>query len=98
MNIITNNIPRPLTCVLNLPAKAQKEFDYIEGVDRYVDRIVMYKGAWYDVYDTMYCPDPVPADKPNPFAGWGSYISDSYFSGILFRWVGDEIVVGRYFA
>lgn len=101
MNIITNNIPRPLRCVLDLPAKAQKEFDYIEGDERFDPRLVQYKGEWYDVYDTMRCPDPVPADKPSPFAGWDSYISETFFSGVLFRFTGpasDEVIVGRYFA
>ena len=91
MNIITNNIPRPLRCVLDLPAKAQKEFDYIEGDERFDPRLVQYKGEWYDVYDTMYCPE----------TGWDSYISETFFSGVLFRLTGpasDEVIVGRYFA
>ncbi len=94
MNIITNNIPRPLRCVLDLPEKAQKDFDYIKGDDRYTPRIVQYKGEWYDVYDTMHCPG-------DAFAGWDSYISETFFSGVLFRITGpasDDIIVGRYFS
>ena len=98
MNIITNNIPRPLYCWFDLPGHWPAEFDYIEGDDRYADRFVMYKGAWYDMFDTMRCPSPVPADKPDPFAGWDCYISETFFSGLVFRWVGDEVVVGRYCA
>lgn len=34
MNIITNNIPRPLACFLDLPPKAAKDFDYIDDPHR----------------------------------------------------------------
>lgn len=102
MNIITNNIPRPLRCVLDLPAKAQKEFDYIEGDERFDFRLVQYKGAWYDVYDTMRCPGAeTPAEQRHAFKGWDSYISETFFSGVLFRFTdpaSDEVIVGRYFA
>jgi hypothetical protein len=98
MNIITNNIPRPLYCWYDIPAWAQGDFSYIDGDDRCTERFVMYKNDWYDVYDTMRTPSPVPADTPDPFIGWHSYISETFFSGLVFRWIGDEVVVGRYSA
>ena len=96
MNIITNNIPRPLACFLDLPPKAAKDFDYID--DAYDLRLVQYKGVWYDVWDSMRCPGAVATDDTRHlFSGWDGYISDSFFSGVLFRFADDDhVVVGRY--
>lgn len=98
MNIITNNIPRPLACFLDLPEKARKEFPYLGEADAYDYRLVQYKGVWYDVWDSMRCPGAeAPEATRNAFAGWDGYVSDSFFSGVLFRFADeDRVVVGRY--
>lgn len=96
MNIITNRIPRPLLCLSDLPEKAQKDFEYIE--DPHQPRLVRYKGEWYDVWDSQRCPGAeAPEATRHAFAGWDGYISDSYFSGVLFRFADEDcVVVGRY--
>ena len=96
MKITTNNIPRPLQCLLDLPEKARADFDYLD--DPYGARLVQYKGEWYDVWDSMRCPTMDSSAPRNPLSGWDGYISDSFFSGVLFRFADDDrVVVGQYF-
>jgi len=93
MNIITNNRPRPLACLLDLPEKVRAEFDYVENYDLSY-RFAQYLGCWYDVYDSQAC--GVGFDQ---FKGWDGIVSETFFSGVLFRFVGDdEVIVGRYFS
>ena len=95
MKIITNRIPRPLQCLLDLPGKARADFDYLD--DPYECRLVQYKGVWYDVYDSMRCPTMDSSAPHNAFSRWDGYISDSYFSGVLFKFADeDRVVVGQY--
>ena len=96
MQIITNNKPRVLVAYADLPAKAQVEFDYVLLSDAYSPRFVQYKGAWYDVYDSQYTGE-LGFDQ---FKGWHGIVSDSFFSGVLFKWVddGEAVIVGRYFS
>ena len=102
MRVITNWAPRALVSLQDLPAKAQKDFDYIKSDDEYSPRLVQYRGAWYDVYDTQVIEK---GDKQHP-VGWAmrvhpdsplakfdSIISDSCFSGVLFKLVGDDEVI-----
>lgn len=101
MKITTNNKPRPMVCLACLPADVQKDFDYITGDDVYTPRLVQYKGAWYDVYDTMTVRRPLGGAYVREFTGWDSYISETFFSGVVFRIVGpasDDVIVGRYFS
>lgn len=99
MKIITNRIPRPLVCLFDLPEKARKDFDYLGPDEAHECRLVQYKGVWYDVYDSMTCPGAVATDDTrHAFAGWDGYISDSFFSGVLFRFADEDcVVVGQYF-
>lgn len=108
MKIITNWKPRNLQCKAEMPAKAAADFDYTK--DDYEYRFVQYKGAWYDVFDTQ----RIYADNDSrTYMGWGMrvhpgsplthfdcIISESYFSGVLFRYCAedDSVVCGRYFS
>lgn len=94
MNITTNNRPRPLACLADLPAKVWADFDYVG--DEFDARFVQYKGYWYDVFDSQAITRELGFDQ---FKGWDGIVSETFFSGILFRLVGDdEVVVGRYCA
>ena len=97
MKIITNRIPRPLVCLFDLPKGAARDFKYIEDPHEY--RLVQYKGVWYDVWDSVRCPGYGALEATrHAFAGWDGYISDSFFSGVLFRFADDDcVVVGQYF-
>lgn len=91
MNIITNNRARPLQSFLDLPAKAQADFDYIDDADRFDLRFVQYKGCWYDVCDT-------DGRVPSAFKEWDGIQSETFFSGVLFKWANDyDVIVGRYY-
>ena len=101
LKVHCNNGIRPLVCYLCLPKEVAEDFDYMASKDldeRVQARFVFYKGSWYDVYDC----DPKVADE---FAalGFGGQQSDSYFSGVIFKffdtegkYLEDEVIVGRY--
>ncbi len=107
MTIRTNNVARPIIDAWELTEKEQAEFDYLdwdaikEGNDS--ASFFRYRGQLYDM--GQFCrviPQGAvshhPCDCQNPdFAGWHGYMSDSFFSGMLVRYVDDEsIVVGVY--
>lgn len=95
MQIITNNKPRPLVALADLPIKTQADFDYVLPDDGSC-RFVKYKGAWYDVYDSQNIGRELGFDQ---FKGWHGIVSDSFFSGVLFKLCDDDqVIVGRYFS
>ena len=100
MQIITNNRPRPLLALADLPRKVQKDFDYLNGEDAYSPRFVQYKGWWHDVDDTQAVRYSRGGSAMTEFEGWDSFASDTFFSGVLFKWVddGEAVIVGRYFS
>ncbi len=98
VSIRTNNKPRDLLCFADLSEKARKEFDYVDEEEHYSPRFVKYKGTTYDVNDTT-----TASRMPEPLNSWDSYISDSFFSGVVFRFPCENgrtdyerIVVGTY--
>jgi hypothetical protein len=109
LSIITNWARRPLVSVADLPVKAAADFDYIKEDERFTPRIVNYRGSWFDVFDTQRIePD---SDRAHPM-GWAmrvhpgsplclfdSIISDTYFSGMLFKLADDEsVIVARFYS
>jgi hypothetical protein len=108
VRIITNNKRRDLISLNDLPAKVQQEFDYVREDGDYSPRFVKYKGAWYDAYDTQGIDVSDTRTKPlgwammvksdDPFAKWHAVISETFFSGVLFRFDGDQVIVGRYYS
>ena len=105
MGIKTDNKWRPLAALADLPEKAQKEFEYIDGDSIYDLRFVKYKGVWYDAMDTQRITIStyrmglaMLVAKDHPFAKWSAFISDSFFSGVLFKFDEDfeQVIVGRY--
>lgn len=103
ITIKTNNHARELLCWYELPAGIGPEwFDYVTGEDQYSARFVNYRGSWYDVNDTD---NGFGSGMPAVFAGWDSYVSDSFFSGVVFRFPCidgrtdyESVVVGRYYS
>jgi hypothetical protein len=100
LEIITNGHKRPLATLSELPEKARKDFNYVSPESDDYPRFVRYKGSWYDIGDVeAILPTQQPADWP--FAAWHGRQSETYFSGILFRYVynydPDFVVVGRYY-
>lgn len=105
MKITTNNIPRELVSWFDLPVSAQSDFDYISEYDKYSYRFVSYRGAWYDVYDTQLLTvnngSPMGwamvVNPDDPLSKWDSIISETFFSGVIFKLSNDEnVICGRY--
>lgn len=107
-HLITNRIPRIARCFYELPESVRAEFDYVDPDDQ-SSRFVQYRGAWYDAHDTQRIePDnsrahpmgwAVRVHPGEPLAQFDSIISDSYFSGVVFRFIGDDqVIVGRYYS
>jgi hypothetical protein len=108
LRIITNNVPRDLLMTWELPADFPfDDFDYVDweavkngDSGEESSYFTKYRGQWYDVGDTqMVYSSHMPDD--HPFQKWDSYISDSFFSGVLFRIVDgnpNSVICGRYFS
>ncbi len=102
LTIITNNVPRDVIDAWELSPAEQAEFDYLDwrAIEQGEDSasFARYKGELLDLNDL----EPGPGScMPDAFAGWSAYRSESFFSGVLVRWVeveGDWLVVmGRYY-
>jgi hypothetical protein len=107
VNIITNNHQRQMACLAELPDNVRADFDYVNEDERYCPRFVQYKGHWYDVYDAQVITREarypmgwaMAVTEDSPLASWDGIVSETFFSGVLFRFVvaDDEVIVGRYF-
>ena len=121
IKVTTNNVPRKLSTLSQVPKKDRKDFDYIHDFQGsggevlpdtvWEERLVQYRGVWYDVRDTQRLTASnalarVGFDwhvtEDHPFAKWDAVISDSFFSGVLFRFVetddGYSVICGRYYS
>lgn len=104
MKIITNNIPRQLISFFDLPLKDQEEFDYVTEDARYEYRFTSYKGNYYDTYDTQriavnhgqYMGWTMAVEKDSLLSKWHAVISESYFSGVLFKFTDESVICGSY--
>jgi hypothetical protein len=92
--IKTNHVPRNLTYGYELSEKERKEFDYIAEEDFSTHSFFRYKGEVYDPSDFMRVTDI------SDLKGWDGYASDSYFSGIVVKYVDnfERVIVGTYFS
>ena len=104
MYIKTNNIPRGILCGYDLTIAEREEFDYIreENPDEWASyRFFRYKGIVYDTCEFMRIPDHAAGvNQLGDFSRWDGYQSDSFFSGIVIRYVDDyeRVIVGGYFS
>lgn len=90
MKIITNNQPRLLLYGYELTDKEKQDFDYLEDIDSH--SFLKYKGTIYDAGEFM----RVDNDY---LKGWDGYSSDSYFSGVLIKYIdSDHVIVARYYS
>ena len=88
MEIMTNNIPRPVISEWELTAKERAAFDYaIDGCSFF-----RYKGAVYAMCEFV--------RAPGVLQEWDGVMSDSFFSGIVVKIVnaGESVIVGRYYS
>lgn len=89
MEIISNNNARPLLSKRELPDDIQLDFDWADDSDLFFP----YRGAWYALSDFTRCSEPLRT------LGWEGCLGDTYFSGVLIRFIddGDSVVVGRFY-
>lgn len=100
LTIITNNVPRDVVEAFELSPEEREEFDYIDwaAVEEGSESasFVRYRGELYDLSEFEVWRNP---SSPLNVGGWQGMRSDSYFSGLLVRYVEDfeRVIVGRYY-
>jgi hypothetical protein len=96
LKITTNHVARDVLHWWDLTEKEKAEFDYIAEENQDSAEFVRYRGWTYDLHDMErgWGGCAMPAE----FAGWDNYRSDSFFSGILIRWVdqGERVICATY--
>jgi hypothetical protein len=84
MKIITNNVPRPLLPGYAVPREIlDRDFDYL-GEEADTADFIRYKGEY------IYLGDFVRTSGELAALGWDGIRTDSYFSGVAFRFVPDD--------
>ena len=109
MTIITNWKPRQLVSASELPGDTWKtDFDYIGENDAFHPRFFSYRGAWHDSMDAQ----SIRYDTDRHPLGWAMHVhpgsplghfdaieSDTYFSGTMWKFVDDDmVIVARYYS
>lgn len=98
VTITTNGVPRDVIDAIYLNADERAEFDYVnwDAIDRGEDSasFVRYRGELYDLGEFEAWDNP---DSPTR-QGWDGVRTESYFSGLVVRYVDDSerVIVGRY--
>lgn len=104
ITITTNNMRRPIREAHELTVKEREEFDYLdwEAIDLGQDSasFFRYKEQLYDLGEF----EPTARYHGEIAKNWDGIQSDTYFSGILFRYDRDTmenhdfVIVGRYYS
>lgn len=103
MQIKCNWQTRPVLRWYELTKKERKEFDYLDSGDKQDSAtFVRYRGWVYDLGEFSYIRPPVAPHPQRP--GWekfDGYHGDSFFSGVLVKylhdeWHDDEVIMATY--
>ena len=101
MTIKTNNQSRDILYWHDLTAAEQAEFDYLDSDDeRNEASFFRYKGRVYDLGEFMVVSGLIAPHPQHPgWEKWDGYASDSYFSGILVRFMNncESVIVATYY-
>ena len=104
LRIITNHVPRDVIYAHELSGAEQSEFDYIDWTavenGETSPEFFRYKGELYDLGDFLTTSELSKGAGHHDLSAWDGYASDSFFSGIVVKFVEDfeRVVVGRYLA
>ena len=98
VRIITNNHPRETIDAYELTADERAEFDYLDWPaienGESSPEFVRFRGELYDLGEFM-TTHGMP--EFSPLRAWDGYMSESFFSGLVVKYVDDEaVIVGRY--
>jgi hypothetical protein len=90
----TNTVPRNLIYGYELTEKEKEEFDYLSAEEIDSHEFFRYKDNVYDPSEFMRTPENSELGK------WDGYYGNSYFSGILIKYVNDceQVIVARYYS
>lgn len=93
VTIRTNNKPRETVLGYELTKKQKAAFDYINADSIDSHEFIKYKGRVYDLGDFVRLPN-----EDSPFSGWVAISPDSFFSGVLIRFVNDceQVIIASY--
>jgi hypothetical protein len=93
VSITTNHAPRDIILGYELTDKEREEFDYIDFTEDSCHEFFRYRKELYDLSEFFLIPDSLLE-----LQGWDAYQSDSYFSGLVVRYVEDyeRVIVGLY--
>lgn len=103
MTIKTNNVPRNVLQWFDLTVaeRGSGDFDYLDTVDAQASAsFFRYRGTVYDLSEFMYIDKTVaPHPQRQGWEDWDGYHSDSFFSGLLVRYVEDceRVIVATYY-
>jgi len=99
MKIVCNNVPRNLIYGYELSEKERGEFDYLESEEFETHEFFRYKGEIYDMGEFMRIDSAIaPHPQREGWESFDSYASDSFFSGVLVKYVdSDHVIVATYF-
>lgn len=96
LEIITNRVPRPTLNWGELTDREKKEFDYLDTDEKqWGATFIRYREWVYNLGDIM------RVDKYSPFyPGWHGYKSDTFFSGVLFKFTDDNesVICATYYS
>lgn len=96
VRVTTNNVPRDIVDAYELTAAEREDFDYLDwdAIDEGNDSasFIRFKGQLYDLGEFMRPNYPGESD----LSGWHGVRTDSYFSALVVKLVGDDqVVIGR---
>lgn len=107
ITVITNNVPRDILYAHELTLAEREQFGYINWdaaeSGEEIPEFVRYKGDLLDLGE--FSATPIGSSGNGTInewmSEWSGYINDTYFSGVLVKYVGtewDQVVMGRYFS
>lgn len=100
MKIKTNNVPRRLVYGYELTKKEAADFDYLSPDELNGSEFVRYKGQVYAMGEFMRIDKSIaPHPQRDGCENWQGYSSDSFFSGVMVRFLddGESVVMATYF-
>jgi hypothetical protein len=104
LRIITNNVPRDIIDAYELGADEQSEFDYLDWEaikdGRDSASFFRYKGELHDLGEFLTTSELSRGAGHHDLSAWDGYQSDSFFSGLVVRYVDnfERVIIGTYLA
>jgi len=102
LKIVTNNQPRDVLYWHELTDKERAEFDYLDTEEKQVERsFARFRGVVYDLGDFERLPDHAPKTEAyEAMRKWDGYQSDSFYSGVLVKYVEDfeRVIMATYYS